>query len=46
MAVFLSLPRLQAFTFNDQMIDMPTMLQCQSVLAMARKIGKVLPKDE
>lgn len=35
-----------AFTFNDQMIDMPTMLQCQSVLAMARKIGKVPPKDE
>lgn len=28
-----------AFTFRDQMIDRPTMIQCQNVLALARRTG-------
>jgi citrate lyase subunit beta-like protein len=35
-----------AFTFRDQMIDMPTMIQCQNVLALARKVGLAPPKPE
>lgn len=32
-----------AFTFRDQMIDMPTMLQCRNVLSLARRIGRAPP---
>jgi len=32
-----------AFTFNDQMIDMPTMLACQSTLHTARIVGLLPP---
>eukprot|EP00041_Stephanoeca_diplocostata_P028052 m.784290 g.784290 ORF g.784290 m.784290 type:complete len:377 (-) comp23297_c0_seq6:334-1464(-) len=34
-----------AFTFRDKMIDMPTMLQCQTVLNLARRTGMIAPKE-
>eukprot|EP00039_Didymoeca_costata_P011257 m.157339 g.157339 ORF g.157339 m.157339 type:complete len:356 (-) comp15114_c0_seq1:566-1633(-) len=35
-----------AFTFQEQMIDMPTLLQCQNILEIARSVNKIPRKEK